>query len=274
MISHWVVSFYKYWHGYLHLKGAGAIIRILSPFLPALHHYRLNLPEGHSITVDFRDISSIYWLNYLLGDRLEEEGLLKAVIAEMKEDSVIWDVGANCGLFSYCLARPKKVKEIVFFEPNEAMFSLAKAANQPFVAIRGLTYALSDKCGMAVLTVPTGESATGTLEADRTVRTGKETQIECKTGDQVVRDGYCEPPSIIKIDTEGHEVSVIKGLKNIISMFRPTIFFEHISLSDEEVMTLVPAGYDLYSVSDHNGSLELGLNRQRGHNSALKPQKT
>jgi hypothetical protein len=110
------------------------------------------------------------------------------------------------------------------------------------------------------------------LEANRTSRKGIEARIQCKTGDQILRETVLQPPTIIKIDTEGHEVSVIKGLKNIIDKFRPVIFFEHISLSNKEVMALVPEGYDLYSVSDKDGTLELGLDRSKGHNSVLKPK--
>ncbi|MBD2124676.1 FkbM family methyltransferase [Trichocoleus sp. FACHB-262] len=272
MISRFLIFFYNFWHGYLHLKGAGLLVRFFVPFLPSLHHFRLNLPEGHSIFVDFRDVSATYWLNHLLGDRFEEEGLLAAIVAQTQQNTVIWDIGANCGLFSYRIARETEARRIVFFEPNPAMFDLAQAATEPFENIQGLSWALSDKSGSAALTVPEGGSTTGTLEAARTDRSGKIAQIECTTGDQLVQDGVLEAPDIIKIDTEGHEVFVVKGLMGIISKFRPTIFLEHISISDEEVMDLIPEGYEIFSVSDHDGSLTVSFNRSIGHNSALIPK--
>jgi len=115
MIAYLIVAFYRFWHGKLHLKGAGILIRVLAPHLHDLHNFPIKLQEGQIIHVDFRDVSAVYWLNATLGDPFEEEGLLSAVLSESTEDSVVWDVGANCGLFTYRLAQNAKFKSIVFF---------------------------------------------------------------------------------------------------------------------------------------------------------------
>jgi FkbM family methyltransferase len=256
----------------LHLKGAGALLRILTPYLRGLHRFPMTLPEGQTIHVDFRDISAFYWLNGLLGERFEEEGLLASIVSVTDENSVIWDVGANGGLFSYYLAKRALHKNIVFFEPNPMMYSLAMSALQAFPSVQGCPYALSDRSGAASLVVPEGGSTIGTLEAARTERSGTATPIECRTGDELIEDQILPPPHVIKIDTEGHEVCVVHGLIRSMRALKPKIFFEHISISDSEALGLVPEGYKLYSVSDEDGSLEEGFNRKRGHNSALIPQ--
>lgn len=273
MISSLLVGFYRFWHGKLHLKGGGLLLRFLLPFSAGLHSFRVKLSEGHSVILDFRDISAIYWLNHLLGDRFEEEGLLASVISHANEHDVVWDVGANCGLFSYRLAKESKAKTIIFFEPNPSMYNLASTACAPFKNIQGLEYALSDRSRQASLTIPEGGSTTGTLEVERTERTGNTTTIECRTGDELVQSGVLKAPQIIKIDTEGHELAVISGLKNIIATYNPIIFFEHISISDEEAKHVVPDGYEIYSVSDQDGALAMGFNRAKGHNSALVPKR-
>jgi FkbM family methyltransferase len=232
------------------------------------------LPEGQSIAVDFRDVSAFYWLNYLLGDDFEEEGLLAAVAARMQPNEVVWDVGANCGLFSYRLAKETNAKAILFFEPNPLMFKLAQSAAAPFKKIQGFGWALSQTSGKALLTIPEGGSTTGTLEPKRTDRSGNATEIECKTGDELVLTHVLAPPHIIKIDTEGHEMAVLKGLQSIIQNHKPTIFLEHISMTDEEVSGIIPEGYDIYSVNDRDGALSKGFNRVKGHNSALVPMNT
>jgi len=272
MISSLIISFYRFWHGTLHLKGAGLLLRLLLPFCAGLHSFRLKLPEGHSVMVDFRDVSAMYWLNHLLGDRFEEEGLLASVISHTNEKYIVWDVGANCGLFSYRLSKESKAEEVVFFEPNPAMYSLATAACAPRKNVIGLNFALSDRAQRASLIIPRESSTMGTLEVERTSRTGITAAVECKTGDELVESGMLKAPQIIKIDTEGHEPAVIRGLTNIITKYTPIIFFEHISMSDEEALRIVPARYELYSVSDHDGALTLGFNRAKGHNSALIPK--
>ncbi len=96
--------------------------------------------------------------------------------------------------------------------------------------------------------------------------------IECQSGDQLVKDNTLTVPQIIKIDTEGHEIYVLKGLREVMKRANPIIFFEHISLTDDEVFSLIPEGYNIYSVSDEDGSLTLGFDRAVGHNSVLKPR--
>ena len=111
----------------------------------------------------------------------------------------------------------------------------------------------------------------GTLEAEKTERKGNGITIECCKADDLIFGKGFLPPTIIKIDTEGHEPSVLRGMSGLIAKYRPVIFFEHISMSDEQVQACIPPGYGVYSVSDSNGATSPGFNRQKGHNSALIP---
>lgn len=271
MISSLLVGFYRFWHGRLRQKGAGVVMRAGRSFLPGLWAYPLRLPEGHAISVDFRDVSGVAWLNHILGDRFEEEGLLKALSDKIGTNAVVWDVGANCGLFSYRVARQVKDARVIFFEPNPSMFVLAEAATSCFGHVEGLPYALSDKSGSVLFTVPRGGSMKGTIEADRTNRSGCTSHIECRTGDELVRSGKVPPPDVIKVDTEGHEIAVLKGLREVIAHHRPILFFEHISITDSEILDLVPDNYSLRTVMDDDGSLIEGIDRAKGHNAVLLP---
>jgi FkbM family methyltransferase len=273
MISSLLVRFYRFWHGKLRQKGAGAVMRVGRSFLPGLRDYRLRLPEGHEIAVDLRDVSGVAWLNHTLGDRFDEEGLLKALSGKLGANAVVWDVGANGGLFSYHVARQAKDVRVIFFEPNPSMFALAEAATSCFSHVEGLPYALSDKSGSVLFTVPQGGSTMGTLEADRTNCSGSTSYIECRTGDELVRLGKVPPPDVIKIDTEGHEIAVLKGLREVIERHRPILFFEHISITDSEMLDLVPKDYSLRTVGDDSGALIEGIDRAKGHNSVLLPDR-
>lgn len=267
-----LVGFYRLWHGRLRLKGAGYLISKLAPVAKSLQQYPLQLPEGHRIKLDFRDISAVYWLNYSLGDKFEEAGLLRAIKAYVRPGDAVWDVGANCGVVSYLLARTTSARAIVFFEPNKAMFSLSREALAPFPQASGMNLALSDKTGEANLTVPDRHSTTGTMHPETTDRSGCRQRITCATGDELVATGKAPAPNVIKIDTEGHEASVVKGLRETIRTHRPVVFFEHISLTDAQVQAMVPEGYDVYAVGSTDGSLKKGFDRTLGHNSALIPR--
>jgi FkbM family methyltransferase len=272
MIVNFLVMFYRFWHGQLGLKGAGFLLRTTAPFVKGLQSFSLKLDEGHFVTIDWRDVSASYWLNSVLQDKFEEEGLLIAISEFSFENCSIWDCGANCGLLSYNLAKMLPNSHITFFEPNPKMFSIAKDGNAVFEKVTGYQIALSDSLGSVNMTIPYGGSTNATLEANKTKRTGYSISVECLTGDNFIEKHGRPLPDIIKIDTEGHEASVIRGLQRIITAKKPIIFFEHISLTDQEIMNLIPNNYDIYSVLDANGALERDFKRNLGHNSVLIPK--
>ena len=255
------------------MKGAGLVIRLLAPHLRSLQSFPLALPEGQIVFLDLRDVSAWYWLNHILGDELEEGGLVEAVCKAAKPGDVIWDVGANCGLFSYLLARRLPQCRILFFEPNPIVYKVACSALKPFHNVSGRNIGLSSQSrNDASLTFPVGGSAVGTLESKTAGAEGISIAVALDVGDRLVEEVRLPAPSTIKIDTEGHEADVIAGLARTIAKTKANVFFEHLSLSDDQVKKLVPPGYRLCSVSDRTGELIEGFDRSAGHNSALLPK--
>jgi FkbM family methyltransferase len=267
-----LVFFYRMWHGRLHLKGAGYLIGKLAPSTKSLQRHQLKLPEGQYIELDFRDTSGACWLNLSLGDDCREAGLLKAMCTFVQRDTVVWDVGANCGIVSYMLAKSAPECRIVFFEPIEAMFTLACSALAPFPLASGFNHALSDKSGSSEMTIPHRNTSLATLHPDLTESSGRKANILCKTGDELIGQAFAPKPDVIKIDTEGHEAQVISGLQKTIREKRPVIFFEHLSLSDSQISEMKPEGYEIFSVGSVDGVLLKGFDRYRAHNSVLIPQ--
>jgi FkbM family methyltransferase len=268
MFANFLVRFYRIWHGWFGLKGAGWTRRRAARVVPGLRAYPLVMDDGTRVTLDFRDMSAWYWLNFDLGDvGFEEEGLLQAMRARITLESVMWDVGANAGLLSYLLSKSSPTpRELHLFEQNPHVFAIARSGLSNFAFAHVHRAALSDRRCQLRLNVPIGHSTLGALAPEGG------TEVQCLRGDDLVFDEKMTPPDIIKIDTEGHELSVLKGLERIIDVHRPCIFFEHLSLTDEEVEKAIPAGYHLFSLSDADGSLKPGFNRGVGHNSVLFPQ--
>ncbi len=272
MMSHALVGFYRLWHGMLRLKGAGFLLTKAAKWLKRLQNYPLDLPEGQRISVDFRDISAMYWLNHLVGNVFEERGLLLAIKPFLRDDSVVWDIGANSGLLAYQLARMNGRMELHLFEPNPRMFQLASAVVAPFENVIGHEFGLSNKDDELTLVVPSGHATMGTLEPGATGREGKEYKITCRAGDDLVNSHGYRPPDVIKIDTEGHEVAVISGIQKVIASYRPVIFFEHITSNVEKIKSLLPPGYQVFGVSDSSGELMEKIGGPESHNSVLVPE--
>src|SRR5437667_4626730 len=180
MLSYLLVSFYRFWHGKLHLKGAGVLLRVFARILPEFEHYCLNVPDLGPLTVNLRDASGIAWLNYSLGETGLEEGMISAVLALAPENPVIWDVGANAGFFITALVkRLKRYSEVRLFEPNPKLIpTLAELANylpNPYPH----NLAFSDTPGVITLYIPRGDSSIASL-APRPHSVAVE--VECTTG--------------------------------------------------------------------------------------------
>ncbi len=272
MIDQIIVAFYKFWHGSLGMRGAGRLLTGAARRNSGLHSYQMCLPEGHFLELDFRDVSAMYWLNHTLGDSFEENGLITAMRSFLNEDSVVWDVGANSGLLSYHIAKELPFSELHLFEPNPRMNVLAAQVVSVFPKARLHPFGLSSRDGEFTLTIPEGHTTMATLEPDATQRSGSKCTITCRTGDDLVSHTGFKPPTVIKIDTEGHEPAVIAGLAITIAKHRPVIFCEHISLDINQVLAMLPVGYRLFTVCDRDGSLSEGASENLGHNSALIPQ--
>lgn len=222
--------------------------------------------------LDFRDVSAWYWLNHFLGEEPEEAGLLQAMAKASQTGEVIWDVGANCGLFSYLLGRRRPDNRIIFFEPNRFAFEMASSALRPFPKISGMNIGLS-RCKLqnACFTIPKGESTLGALQP-KVPSGGKEIfSVVLDAGDRLVEQEGWPAPHLLKIDTEGHEVEVLAGLARTIRHHKTKVFFEHLGLTDNQVKNLLFPGYELFSISNETGELIRGLDRSVGHNAAMLP---
>lgn len=266
-----LLALYRFWHGRLGLKGAGYLIGKIAPLAESLQTFPIRLPEGHSIHVDFRDVSSMSWVNHLLGEEFQEAALIKAINFAMDGDAVVWDIGANCGLFSYLLIQSPKVKRIVFFEPNDHMYKMCTNALTAYPKATGFNVALSDKSEDADLFVPAGATTMGSLQPQKMVTGTRSLRVRCITGDALIAQGS-PAPDIIKIDTEGHEPAVLRGLTKTIRTHKPLIFLEHLNFDEADISRLLPEDYEVFSISSPDGVLSKGFSKDLNHNSAFIPR--
>lgn len=157
---------------------------------------------------------------------LPTQRLLEQVLK--KGDEVI-DIGANVGMFSLAASSILGKEGIVHaFEPNPLP---RKKLNRNIEInqidnIRVYPVGLGETDGQFKLYVPNINSGEGSLAP---VNYGDEEccelQVTVKNGDNLLQD---TTPRLIKIDVEGAEVGVLKGIFKLIKKHKPLIVAEYV----------------------------------------------
>lgn len=150
-----------------------------------------------------------------------ESKFLESLLSSLEEDSVFWDVGANIGIFS-CLAGDKVVNGgVVGFEPLDENFErLKQNADLNGLDIRCFQKVLQDENSEVFLDSPSEEAGEGEASI------GDEgLKVDGVTGDYMVKEYDLDVPDVIKIDVEGAELKVLKGLENVLDS-GPNVFVE------------------------------------------------
>lgn len=141
----------------------------------------------------------------------------------LQNNEIIIDIGANVGNHTIFLNQLENVKAIYPVEPNpravKIMFRNIELNNSIKVDTRFLGIAFSDKPGSFDLSQH--EHNLGGVR----LRSSNSGIVNSVVGDNLL-SALDIQPTLIKIDVEGHEGSVIKGLRNTISTYLPAILVE------------------------------------------------
>ncbi|MFY9552485.1 MAG: FkbM family methyltransferase [Thermoanaerobaculia bacterium] len=154
---------------------------------------------------------------------------IRAVLSALGPGAIAVDVGANKGAYLYWMRRAVGETGRVFaFEPQATLAAylraLAGRMRWPNVEVRGC--ALSDSTGTRTLHVPGKSDSPGASleEAILTISVCRDEVCAVDTLDRQL-DGAGRV-AFVKIDVEGHELSVFRGAERALAQDRPTLLFE------------------------------------------------
>jgi FkbM family methyltransferase len=145
-----------------------------------------------------------------------ESEVTNAIISQLQPDETFWDVGANIGLQSLAVKKQMPGINVVAFEPNPLVAAtFVSNAKLNELQLQLCDFALSEKEGSADLFIVRGNSGMSSLTQ---WNKGYQSSVTCQmsTGDSLIKKGY-GIPAVIKIDTEGSELSVLKGCPEILA---------------------------------------------------------
>jgi FkbM family methyltransferase len=166
----------------------------------------------------------------------------------LQPDNTFLDIGANIGYFSLLAARSAPAGKIIPFEPVSYLFyalekniALNSIANiHPVKAAVGekdedriIYLSAADNTGMSSFHKP--ENYSGNTE-----------MVKVISLDSWFTSSGLSKADIIKIDVEGNELAVLKGMKDVTKRFRPHILLElnpetlfYFSLTPADVLTYI-----------------------------------
>jgi FkbM family methyltransferase len=141
---------------------------------------------------------------------------------------VVVDAGASCGIYTVAAARlVGPLGRVLSFEPGAQAFSALKKnieINQ-FQNVSAYRAALCDKNGKARLYHHERGQTAFSLGHAKHVRVGFE-EVTTRTLESVLEEEFAHQVGLIKLDVEGAEELVLRGVESILVRYGPKVIFE------------------------------------------------
>ena len=180
------------------------------------------------------------------------EPSVKAIL-EQNQDGDAVDVGANFGFYTAILSRTiPPTRKVLSIEPDMVYFAyltrnirLNKCAN---------TAALQVACWSTETSLSIARPIVGTALSSHVELRHKPDLpvIQGRPLDKVAMEYDCHP-SIVKIDVEGAEVEVLRGMEQILERDKPTIVFEARERTVDDCRKILSRhGYRVQRMKDGN----------------------
>jgi FkbM family methyltransferase len=159
----------------------------------------------------------------------------RVFVSMIRPGDRVLDIGANCGaytsLFSSLAGRAGSVDA---FEPLPAAFEVLERETRRWSSIpnwRLHRLACSDTGGFTTMWVPGEDQAQGSLRKHSaaswsTADLAREHKVEQARVDEFAKKIGLERIDFVKIDVEGAELLVLRGMERILREDHPVVFFE------------------------------------------------
>lgn len=203
-------------------------------------HLRLGVRERLAKTMRLRDDGLEYTYRCATFDEYnraaslfyKEPGTFAWIAGELSDGDVFYDIGANMGIYSVPAARRVGAEGLVYaFEPhlaNAERLLTNVLANGLQDRIRVVSSALHETSGFFEFKYRdlTAGTSMSQLESDRDAfgRALDPVASELKyatTVDDLVEAGTVRPADLVKIDVDGNELLILRGMRRLLTGERP-----------------------------------------------------
>ena len=160
------------------------------------------------------ELATSNWFEYKRVRRLHgERAILERLLADLEEDTVFWDVGANVGIYSCLVASVLSTGTVVGFEPepkNRDRLRTNLTANGPDCRWTVSPFALWDRDEDLRLALGFSETFDQVGAGHYYLSETEGRPTACRRADTLIEHGY-PVPDVLKIDVQGAELNVLRG---------------------------------------------------------------
>jgi len=183
-------------------------------------------------------------------------------LAATSGDTVFYDIGANAGYYSIVVGRTSQ--RVYAFEPGKAtrqQLTLNMYLNRRS-NVHVVPYGLSDEETTAEFNIYSSSGNNSLFERDipesHELKLVRKERVKLIDLDTLREREQFRPPTLIKIDIEGGELSALKGARKTLAKYKPLILLEYSAATsadagyrrEELIELLKPLGYRFYGLSE------------------------
>lgn len=180
----------------------------------------------------------------------EEIEVARCLMSYISAGGTIYDIGANIGLYTLLFAKNPR-RQVISFEPYDIALKYLrrnlKINDLQNVDIHPVI--LSDFSGECRFTFD--EITTSTSHVSMSNEVGQ--LMTCADLDTYQAKYELPPPALIKMDVEGHDLPVLKGMRTLLSEHKPFVYLEGGLRNDETgeidaIRFLRSIGYEIWDL--------------------------
>jgi FkbM family methyltransferase len=153
------------------------------------------------------------------GHAQQEQKILELISASVREGDTVFDIGANVGFYTVLLAQVVDGRDqVIAFEPNTESYQHLRGnlMLNGLTNVRGFRKALGDESGEGKLYCGQ-ENADSSLVGPPIEGEPRHEIVEIVTGDGFREAEKSPVPRVVKIDVEGFEYQVLRGLQSTLA---------------------------------------------------------
>jgi FkbM family methyltransferase len=156
-------------------------------------------------------------INHLFrGSGPYERRFCEALLATVRSGDHVWDVGANVGFYTRQFSKlVGDAGSVSAFEPVPASYAAITGLNLPNV--HGFNLALGDSEGTLPMTISLDPQSTTHSLVNPCEDGVDHIEVRVTTGNAILSTGSSPAPNLVKVDVEGYEEEVLKGMTAVLA---------------------------------------------------------